>query len=73
MINQQSPKKLKENFFDDDFLINRILLIIESFKIHIKNQIDNGANIIQILIVGRSCGKRFTKLRIYSYSKFAIM
>jgi len=50
MINQQSPKnKLKENFFKDDFLINRILLIIEKFlKIHIKNQIDNGANIIQI-------------------------
>ena len=50
MINQQSPKKkLKSNFFEDDFLINRILLIIEKFlKIHIKNQIDNGANIVQI-------------------------
>ena len=50
MINQQSPKKkLKSNFFKDDFLINRILLIIEKFlKIHIKNQIYNGANIIQI-------------------------
>jgi len=50
MINQHSPKKkLKENFFKDDFLINRILLIIEKFlKIHIKNQVDNGANIIQI-------------------------
>ncbi|WP_075522099.1 uroporphyrinogen decarboxylase [Candidatus Pelagibacter communis] len=50
MINQQSPKKkLKDNFFKDEFLINRILLIIEKFlKIHIKNQIDNGANIIQI-------------------------
>ena len=50
MINQQSPKKkLKENFFKDDFLINRILLLIEKFlKIHIKNQVDNGANIIQI-------------------------
>ncbi|WP_435088367.1 uroporphyrinogen decarboxylase [Candidatus Pelagibacter bacterium nBUS_29] len=50
MINQQSPKKnLKENFFKDNFLINRILLILEKFlKIHIKNQIDNGANIIQI-------------------------
>ena len=50
MINQQSPKKkLKENFFKDEFLINRILLIIEKFlKIHIKNQIDSGANIIQI-------------------------
>ena len=50
MINQQSPKKkLKENFFKDNFLINRILLIIEKFlKIHIKHQIENGANIIQI-------------------------
>ena len=50
MINQQSPKKrLKENFFKDEFLINRILLTIEKFlKLHIKNQVDNGANIIQI-------------------------
>ena len=50
MINQQSPKKnLKKNFFNDEFLINRILLIIEKFlKIHIKNQIESGANIIQI-------------------------
>ena len=50
MINQQSPKKnLKKNFFSDEFLINRTLLIIEKFlKVHIKNQIDNGANIIQI-------------------------
>jgi len=50
MINQQSPKKkLKENFFKDNFLINRILLIIEKFlKIHIKQQVENGANIIQI-------------------------
>ena len=50
IINQQSPKKnLKKNFFEDRVLINRILLIIERFlKTHIKNQIDNGANIIQI-------------------------
>ena len=50
MINQQSPKKkLKENFFEDKILINKIFLIIEKFlKIHIKNQIDSGANIIQI-------------------------
>ncbi len=50
MINQKSPKKkLKEDFFKDEFLINRVLLIIEKFlKIHIKNQIDSGANIIQI-------------------------
>ena len=41
IINQQSPKKnLKEDFFKNEFLINRILLILEKFlKIHIKNQI----------------------------------
>jgi len=50
MINKQSPKlKLKENFFKDNFLINRILTILEKFlKTHIKNQIDNGAEVIQI-------------------------
>ena len=50
IINQQSPKKsLRKNFFENEFLINRILLILEKFlKIHIKNQIDNGANVIQI-------------------------
>jgi uroporphyrinogen decarboxylase len=50
MINQQSPKKeLIKGFFKDDFLINRILLILEKFlKIHIKNQIENGATVIQI-------------------------
>ena len=50
MINQRSPKKdLKKNFFKDEFLINRLLIIIEKFlKVHIKNQIDNGAEIIQI-------------------------
>ena len=50
MINQQSPKiNVKKNFFDDEFLINRILLIIEKFlKVHIKNQVDSGANVIQI-------------------------
>ena len=50
MINQQSPKKnIKKDFFEDEYLINRILLIIEKFlKIHIKNQVDNGANVIQI-------------------------
>ena len=50
MINQQSPKKnVKKDFFKDNFLINRILLIIEKFlKIHIKNQIENGADVIQI-------------------------
>ncbi len=50
MINQQSPKKnIKKNFFEDEYLINRVLIIIEKFlKIHIKNQIENGANVIQI-------------------------
>ena len=50
MLNKQSPKlKLKDDFFKDQFLINRILIILEKFlKIHIKNQIDNGAEVIQI-------------------------
>ncbi|WP_440931619.1 uroporphyrinogen decarboxylase family protein [Candidatus Pelagibacter sp.] len=50
ILNKQSPKlKLKDNFFNDDFLINRILFLIERFlKLHIKNQIDNGAEVIQI-------------------------
>ena len=50
MINQQSPKlKLKDNFFKDSFLINRLLIILEKFlKIHIKKQIESGAEIIQI-------------------------
>ncbi len=50
MINQQSPKlKLKDTFFNDKILINKLLEILEKFlKIHIKNQIENGAEIIQI-------------------------
>ena len=50
MINKQSPKKqLIDTFYKDDFLLNRILIILEKFlKVHIKNQIDNGADIIQI-------------------------
>tara|TARA_B100001093_G_scaffold308377_1_gene294268 strand:+ start:4556 stop:5557 length:1002 start_codon:yes stop_codon:yes gene_type:complete len=50
MINKQSPKQnLKNDFFKDNFLINRILIILEKFlKVHIKNQIENGAEIIQI-------------------------
>ena len=50
MINQQSPKKdLKKDFFKDELYIKRTLLIIEKFlKVHIKNQIDSGANVIQI-------------------------
>ncbi len=50
MINQQSPKKdLKKDFFNDSNLIKKILSILEKFlMIHIKKQIENGANVIQI-------------------------
>jgi len=50
MINRQSPKfKLKKNFFEDKILIKKTLNILEKFlKIHIANQIKNGAQIIQI-------------------------
>ena len=50
ILNKQSPKiKLKENFFTDRSLILQTLKIIEKFlKIHIKNQISNGAEVIQI-------------------------
>ena len=50
MINKQSPKlKLIDNFFENDELIKKILIILEKFlKIHIKNQINSGAQVIQI-------------------------
>ena len=50
MINKHSPKEeLVKNFFKDEFLINRILIILEKFlKLHIDQQIKNGATIIQI-------------------------
>ena len=50
MINKSSPKKgLSEEFFKDKLLINTLLEIIEKFlKVHIKNQINAGAKIIQI-------------------------
>ena len=50
MINKQSPKKkLIDSFYQDTFLIKKILSILEKYiKIHIKNQIDNGAEVIQI-------------------------
>ena len=50
MINQMSPKKkLSKDFFDDKLLIKELLVIIEKFlKIHIENQINSGATIIQI-------------------------
>ena len=38
-----------KDFFKDDFLINRILIILEKFlKLHIDQQIKNGATVIQI-------------------------
>ena len=50
MINKHSPKKeLIKDFFKDKFLINRILTILEKFlKLHINQQIKNGATVIQI-------------------------
>ena len=50
MINKQSPKiNLTDSFFSNSLLISQTLKILEKFlKIHIKNQIDNGAEIIQI-------------------------
>ena len=50
MMNKMSPKKgLPEKFFNDFSLINSLLDIIEKFlKLHIKNQIEAGANVIQI-------------------------
>jgi len=50
MLNKKSPKKIiSKNLFKDENLINNLFKIIEKFlKIHIKNQINNGASIIQI-------------------------
>ena len=51
MINKISPKKWSfQYFFDiDPFLINNLLSILDKFiKIHIKNQVNAGATIIQI-------------------------
>ena len=50
MMNKQSPKKnLSKDFLNDKFMIDQLILIIEKFlKIHIYNQIQNGATIIQI-------------------------
>ena len=50
MINKYSPKKeLVKDFFKDEFLINKILIILEKFlKLHIDHQIKNGATVIQI-------------------------
>ena len=50
MINKKSPKLgLNENFFKDKYLIDKALKILDKFlKIHVKNQIENGAEVIQI-------------------------
>ena len=50
MLNKKSPKlNLNKNFFEDKYLIDKILKILDKFlKIHIKNQVDNGAQVIQI-------------------------
>ena len=50
MINKMSPKKsLSKEIFNDQLFINKLLSIIEKFlKIHIENQINAGATIIQV-------------------------
>ena len=50
MMNKKSPKEgLHDDFFNDDLTISRLLNVIEKFlKLHIKNQVLAGANIIQI-------------------------
>jgi len=50
MINKISPKKkLIKDFFEDNYLINKTLIILEKFlKLHIEQQVKNGATIIQI-------------------------
>ena len=50
MLNKQSPKKkITSSLFNNEKLINELLILIKKFlKIHIKNQVENGASIIQI-------------------------
>ena len=50
MVNKISPKKgLNNFFFKNKLLINKLLIIINKFlKIHIEQQVKNGASIIQI-------------------------
>ena len=49
MLNQQSPKKeLSKNLIDKKSKSDLINIIVEYLKIHIKEQINSGANLIQI-------------------------
>ena len=50
MLNKKSPKKkLNNNFFNNKELIYNLIKIITKFtKLHLKNQIDSGATIVQI-------------------------
>jgi len=50
VINKQSPKKnIDKDFFNNNLLVKNILdLLIKFTKKHIKNQVDSGANLIQI-------------------------
>ncbi len=50
MVNKKSPKlKLQNDFLNNSNIIDKIFTSLDKFlKIHIKNQINNGAEIIQI-------------------------
>ena len=50
MLNKKSPKKeISKEILDNNSLVKSLLNIIVRFtKLHIKNQIDNGATLIQI-------------------------
>ena len=50
MINKKSPKnKINSNLFENKLFINKVLKIIEKFLfLHIENQINSGADVIQI-------------------------
>ena len=50
MINKKSPKQnLRKDFYNNSSLINQIMKILDKFlKVHIKKQIENGAQLIQI-------------------------
>ena len=50
MLNQKSPKKedLNHNLRDQKFIEDLLEIIVKFLKIHINNQIDSGATIIQI-------------------------